>query len=103
MNKHIGYKQDFVSDSENLDWYKKDIISPSDDDIKSYSEQTKRAISDLKNGFNIDIEGIRFVYGNWSEERAEELMENRETSYTSGYSFHPDFHHWEEVPTVYLK
>lgn len=103
MNEHIGYQKDFISNSEDLEWYKKDITGPSNDDIKSYSEQTERAINDLKNGFKINVEGIRFVYGNWSKERAEELIENRETSYTSGYSFHPDFHHWEEVPTVYLK
>lgn len=103
MNNHVKYSSEKIADSEDLEWYEKDIEIPSTDDFELYSEQTEKALDNLSEGFGITISDVQFVYGNWSEERASELVENRKTSYTSGYSFHPSFHSWESEPTIYLK
>lgn len=107
MPTHIAYSPERIPSSEDLQWYEQDNTTPSEEAFKAYREAAIRTFSQLSGEFSEpgDFDEVRVVYGDWTDERAAELAETERgrTSLSSAYAFHPEFHDWEQEPTIYIK
>lgn len=93
---HIRYN-DYVPEVEQMDKFEDNIKSPSKNTVEKYKNKVNTIIDNLEKEYNIDSDGIHFVYGNWDD-----IDIVSET--TIVHAFHPDnYDDWVQEPIVYVK
>ncbi len=89
---HIRYN-DYVPDVEEMNGFENNIETPSKSIAEKYENKVDDIVNNIKDEYNVDSDGIHFVYG---------VCTNEES--TTVKAFHPDnYKDWVQEPIVYIK
>jgi len=91
---HIRYN-DYVPEVEEMNNFEKNIETPSKEITEKYIDKVNNIINSLEKSYDIDSDGVHFVYANWKNEDENETVVK---------AFHPDnYDDWVQQPIVYIK
>ncbi len=92
---HIRYN-DYIPDIDEMEDFEKNIDTPTKENIKEYKNKVDDIINSLEDKYNIDSDGIHFVYANWKYTKLNSTIVK---------AFHPENYDNDEVqhPIVFIK